>query len=406
VLSWAWPVRSAVARRLMGRRRVYRWLVGGARRCPSLPPWATAPVGARADVRSVLGRARQSEASEGRERDVRYVLLGATGVRVSVICLGTAFFGIAPREVDAPGLVARALELGINFVDTANSYGNQTRFDRAGIPLASDRPSSEELVGRGLRGRRHEVVVATKVQEQVGDGPNDGGPAGGGLTRRHIIAQCERSLRRLGTDYVDVYYAHHPDPTTPLEQTLRAFDDLVRQGKVRYPALSNYPAWELTRAMWTCDRLGLNPPVAMEMPYNLLERRIEQDVIPACRAFGVAITAYSALGEGLLTGRFTPAGPAVAADEPPPVRHSPGHTFPESKLRAAEKLSALAREWGLPPAHLALAWLWGRPAVASAIVGPETVTQLEALAPAADLTLDDGQRAALDALSQAAGPTG
>ena len=334
---------------------------------------------------------------------MKYTLLGRTGVRVSTLCLGTAFFGIAPLEADAPRLVARAIDGGITMLDTANSYGDQTLFDRPGIPPAAERPSSEELVGRGIRGRRHEVVIATKVQERVGDGPNDGGPSGGGLSRRHIVAQCERSLRRLGTDYIDVYYAHHPDPTTPLDQTLRAFDDLVRQGKVRYPALSNYPAWELTRALWLADRLLLNPPVAMEMPYNLVDRRVEQDVVPACLAFGVAITAYSALAEGLLTGRYTPAGdevpPGAGAGEPPPLRHGAGHSFPAARLEAAARLVNLGAEWGHAPAHLALAWLCGRPAVASAIVGPETESQLDALLPAADLTLGEEQLAALDGLA-------
>lgn len=329
---------------------------------------------------------------------MRYTLLGRTGVRVSTLCLGTAFLGIAPLEADAPRLVARAIDGGVNFLDTANSYGNQTRFDRPGIPPAADRPSSEELVGRGVRGRRHEVVIATKVQERVGDGPNDGGPAGGGLTRRHIMSQCERSLRRLGTDYIDVYYAHHPDPTTPLDQTLRAFDDLVHQGKVRYPALSNYPAWELTRALWLADRLRLDPPVAMEMPYNLLDRGVERDVVPACLALGVSITAYSALAEGLLTGRYTPAGDGAAADEPPAVRHGADHRFPESRLAAASRLVRLSAEWGYPPAHPALAWLCSRPAVAAAIVGPETESQLDALLPAADLVLSDEQLRTLDGL--------
>jgi aryl-alcohol dehydrogenase-like predicted oxidoreductase len=338
---------------------------------------------------------------------VRYTLLGRTGVRVSTVCLGTAFLGIAPLEADAPRLVARAVDGGINFLDTANSYGNQTRFDRPGIPLAADRPSSEELVGRGVRSRRHEVVIATKVQERVGEGPNDGGPAGGGLTRRHIMSQCERSLRRLGTDYIDVYYAHHPDPTTPLDQTLRAFDDLVRQGKVRYPALSNYPAWELTRALWLADRLRLNPPVAMEMPYNLLDRSVEQDVVPACLSLGISITAYSALAEGLLTGRYTPAGGGATAapdergggaGEPPPVRHGAGHRFPEPRLAAAARLVRLGAEWGHSPAHLALAWLCTRPAVAAAIVGPETESQLDALLPAADFELSAEQLRVLNDL--------
>jgi aryl-alcohol dehydrogenase-like predicted oxidoreductase len=210
------------------------------------------------------------------------------------------------------------------------------------------------------------------------------------------MAQCEASLRRLQTDHIDVYYAHHPDPTTPLDQTLRAFDDLVRQGKVRYPALSNYGAWELARALWLCDRLTLDPPVAMEMPYSFVDRRVERDVVPACQALGVALTAYSPLGEGLLTGRYTPGGPG--AEEPPPVRHGAGHRFPEARLAVAERLVELGRAWGEAPARLTLAWLLSRPAVTSAIVGPETIAQLEDLAPAGELTLTDEQTRTLDEL--------
>jgi aryl-alcohol dehydrogenase-like predicted oxidoreductase len=319
---------------------------------------------------------------------MQYRLLGNSGIRVSALCLGTAFFGIAPRESDAPALVQRALDRGINFVDTSNSYGNQTRFDRPGIPPAAERPSSEELVGRAIKGRRHNVVLATKVQEKVGEGPNDGGPTGGGLTRKHIVAQCERSLRRLGTDYVDVYYAHHPDPTTPLEQTLRAFDDLVRDGKVRYPALSNFAAWQLTRAMWIADRRNLNPPVAMEMPYSLLDRQIERDVVPACLEFGVGITAYSPLAAGLLAGRYAS---GANEGETATARFRPGHVFPPAQVAAAGRVAELARAWGEPATRVALAWLLSRPALVSAIVGPETAAQLEELAPAAELALTDEQ---------------
>ena len=325
---------------------------------------------------------------------MNYRLLGNSGVRVSTICLGTAFFGIAPGEADALALVQRALNLGINFVDTANSYGDQERFDRPGLSPWHERPSAEELAGRALKGRRHDVVLATKVQEKVGEGPNDGGPAGGGLTRRHIVAQCERSLRRLGTDYIDVYYAHHPDPTTPLDQTLRAFDDLVRQGKARYPALSNYPAWQLTRALWLCAREHLNPPVAMEMPYNLLNRGIERDVVPACLEFGIGITCYSPLAEGLLTGRFSPGQPLP--DDNVTFRHQAGHTFPAARLEQAARFAALAHDWGIAPPVLALAWLLGRPGVTSAIVGSATVEQLEQVAPAAEVTLTAEQVSALD----------
>jgi aryl-alcohol dehydrogenase-like predicted oxidoreductase len=316
---------------------------------------------------------------------MQYRLLGRSGLRVSSLCLGTAFFGITPLEDGVDALVGRALDLGITFFDTANSYGNQTRFDRPGIPPAAERKSSEELLGRALRGRsRYDVIVATKVQEKMGEGPNDGGPAGGGLTRKHIVAQCEQSLRRLQTDYIDVYYAHHPDPTTPLDQTLRAFDDLVEQGKVRYPALSNYASWQLTRALWLCERDGLEPPVAMEMPYSLLTRWIEREVVPACLAFEVGITAYSPLAGGLLTGVYRRGEPL-----PPGSRASfqrrPLPPFSEAQLQLAEELSTLAAGWGHSPAQVALAWLLSRPALASAIVGPETVAQLEELVPAADL---------------------
>lgn len=329
---------------------------------------------------------------------MQYRLLGNTGVRVSSLCLGTAFFGIAPITEAAVPLVHRALDHGINFIDTANSYGNQTRFDRPGLPPAAARLSSEALVGQALRGRRHDVVVATKVQEKMGPGPNDGGAQGGGLTRRHIMAQCEQSLRRLETDYIDVYYAHHPDPTTPLDQTLRAFDDLAHQGKVRFPALSNYPAWLLIRALWLCDRLLLNPPVAMEMPYNLLHRQIEQEVVPACAQFGVAITAYSPLSSGLLTGRYKPGEPPPPGSRASFQRHV-GAGFSEAQLHAAARLVAMATEWEHSPAQTALAWLLSRPGLASAIIGPETTSELQELIPAAELALDEAQLAALDALA-------
>ncbi len=328
---------------------------------------------------------------------MQYRLLGRSGIRVSALCLGASRFGITPLADGVDALVRRALDLGINFIDTANSYGNQPRYDRPGVPPWHERLSSEEYVGNALHAlgvSRHDVVIATKVQEVVGEGPNDGGPNGGGLTRKHIMAQCERSLRRLRTDHVDVYYAHHPDPTTPLDQTLRAFDDLVQQGKVRYPALSNFPAWELTRALWLCERLRLNPPVAMEMPYNLFNRRIEADVVPACQAFDVGIVTYTSLAMGVLTGAYKPGEPA-----PPGSRASFGRLQYETEPRkqAAARLVALAAEWGRPTPQLALAWLLGRPGITSGIVGTETITQLEELVPAAELALSSEQLAQVEA---------
>src|SRR6476661_3781910 len=173
---------------------------------------------------------------------MEYSLLGLTGVKVSKICLGTATFGVAPDPQEAGRVVAAALDAGINFFDTANVYGATPTFDRPGAPPATEREPAEQILGRALVGRRDDVVIATKSGERRFD------PAAG-LSRRYIIGQVEQSLRRLGTDYIDVYFAHFPDPDTPLDKTLGVYDDLVRQGKLRYVELSNYPAWQVTHAM-------------------------------------------------------------------------------------------------------------------------------------------------------------
>src|SRR3954449_4900847 len=187
---------------------------------------------------------------------MKYSVLGSTGVKVSRICLGTATFGVAPTAQDADRVVGAAVDLGINFVDTADVYGNMPVFDRPGAPAAADREPAEQILGRALRGRRDEMVVATKSNGVVGLDINDRG-----LSRRHIIRQVETSLRRLETDYIDLYYAHDPDPDTPLEQTLAAYDDLIRQGKIRYVGLSNHPAWQVTQALWIADDRRLQAPV-------------------------------------------------------------------------------------------------------------------------------------------------
>ena len=198
-----------------------------------------------------------------------YSLLGPTGVKVSKICLGTATFGVAPDTQEAERVVQVALDLGINFFDTANVYGATPTFDRPGAPPAAEREPAEQILGRALAGRRDNVVIATKSGERRFD------PAAG-LSRRYIIQQVEQSLRRLGTDYIDLYYAHFPDPDTPLDQTFAVYDDLVRQGKVRYVALSNYPAWQVTRALWIADNRRLAAtPVCVQVKYNLIDRAAE-----------------------------------------------------------------------------------------------------------------------------------
>ena len=316
---------------------------------------------------------------------MKYSFLGRTGVRVSKLTLGTATFGVAPLEEDADSLVSRALDLGINFFDTANSYGNQKRFDRPGSLPADQRKSAEEMLGSALQGRRNDVIIASKVMEQIGFGPNDGGWTGGGLSRVHIMTQVEQSLRRLRTDHLDVYYMHHPDPVTPIDETLRTFDDLIRQGKVRYCAFSTFDGWRMMEGLWMAERYGLNAPVAHQTAYNLLNRAIERDIVPACLKYGLTLNLFSPLGGGLL------ASPAVLERESGVTgsQRWGGPGFPEEDIANARRFYDLAHEAGESPARLALAWLLSRPAVSSAIIGPETLEELETNATAADLELDD-----------------
>jgi len=205
---------------------------------------------------------------------VRYKQLGRTGVRVSVVSLGTATFGVAPLETDADRLIGRAIDLGINSIDMANSYGNQARFDRPGAPPWSERASAEEIVGRALGARRRDLILCSKVMEPVGEGVNDRG-----LSRRHIFHQLELSLNRLRTDHLDVYYAHHPDPSTPIEETVRAFDDLVRRERSATTPFRPIRRGEVVDTLWKADALGAHPPICLQVPYNLTRREVELDIV-------------------------------------------------------------------------------------------------------------------------------
>ena len=198
---------------------------------------------------------------------MEYRQLGASGLKVSVIGLGGNTFGNAADEVQTAAIINRALDLGINFIDTADVYS---------------RGVSEEYVGKAIKGRRHEALIATKVRGRMGDRPNDEG-----LSRAHIMAGIEASLRRLDTDYIDLYQVHSPDPATPIDETLRALDDLVHHGKVRYIGCSNFAAWQVCEALWTADRRNLTPFVSVQPPYNLLNRTIERELVPFCRRFGI-----------------------------------------------------------------------------------------------------------------------
>ncbi len=319
---------------------------------------------------------------------MRYALLGATGVSVSTICLGTATFGVAPEADATDRLVAEALDLGINFVDTADVYGNMPVFDRPGAPAAADREPAEQLLGRALLGRRDDVVLATKSNGVVGHDVN-----ARGLSRRHIIRQVETSLRRLQTDWIDLYYAHDPDPRTPLEQTLAAYDDLVRQGKIRYVALSNHPAWQVVRSLWIADDRRLNASVAVQVKYNLIDRAAERELAPACGEQGLSLIPYAPLHGGLLAG-LSVLDREIVGDQ----RFS-GAGFSNAEIGIAGEVERLSRAWGLEPYQTSLAWLMERPAVSSVIVGAENVEELRANASAADVTLDRAQVDAITALA-------
>jgi aryl-alcohol dehydrogenase-like predicted oxidoreductase len=318
---------------------------------------------------------------------MKYSTLGPTGVRVSRVCVGTATFGVAPSVQAADGVVRAALDLGINFFDTADVYGSTPTFDRPGAPPAAEREPAEEILGRALDGRRDEVVLATKSGERRFD-PN------AGLSRRYIIQQVEQSLRRLRTERIDLYYAHFPDPKTALEQTLAVYDDLIRQGKLRYVALSNHPAWQVTEALWIADdRRLVSAPVAAQVMYSLLDRTAEAELAAACVRFGLSIVPYAPLHGGLLAD-LKVLDRDIAGDK----RYG-GPGFSDTEIAVARDLDRLAREWGLVMYQVSLAWLLSRPAVASVIVGAETIDELCRNASAADIELTPEQLDAVSALT-------
>jgi 1-deoxyxylulose-5-phosphate synthase len=287
---------------------------------------------------------------------MQYKKLGSTGLKVSTICLGTMTYGGQVEEKDAINLIEKALEAGINFFDTADGYV---------------KGRSEEVVGKALKKDRQSVVLATKVATPGGKDVNDRG-----LSRRHIMQAIERSLRRLGTDYIDVYYAHMPDHDTPVEETIRAMDDLVHQGKVRYIACSNFAAWLLCKSLWVSDLRNLARFECIESPYNLLTRDIEYELLPLCASEGVGVTVYNPLAAGLLTGKYDPDKPPAAGS-----RFSDGGYYKrywsETNFKAIAALGQIAKEHDRNMAQFALAWTLNNSTVTSTICSATTLKQLE-----------------------------
>ena len=306
--------------------------------------------------------------------------LGRTGIQVSNLCLGCMMFGGRTTPADSAAIIDRALDAGINFIDTANVY-NAGR--------------SEEATGDALKrnGKRQQVILATKVHGKMGEGPNDMGNS-----RRHIIAQCEESLRRLKTDYIDLYQIHRPDPHIPIDETLRALDDLVRSGKVRYLGSSTYGAWQLVESLWVSKELGLNRFICEQPPYNLLDRRIERELIPMAQTYGFALIPWSPIAGGLLSGKYR------RGQEPPEdsryagVARNPMYQrrFVEGLFDVVDALEPIAQDKGCTIAQLAVAWVAQQPGVSSAIIGPRTMEQLEDNLGAAEVTLTDDDRKRID----------
>ena len=318
---------------------------------------------------------------------MEYRQLGQSGLRVSTITLGTMGFGgtgwASPvGHIDVEGArkqIGLARDAGVNMIDTADVYSSGM---------------SEEIIGQALGGDRDELLLATKVRMPMGDGPNDAG-----LSRHHIIRGAEASLRRLGTDYIDLYQVHEWDGVTPLEETLQALNYLVQSGKVRYIGCSNYAAWQLTKALWVADREGLTPFISNQLYYSLQARDIEYEIVPVAVDQGLGILVWSPIAGGLLSGKYrrgveAPAGSRHLTewDEPP--------VHDEDKLYdTIEELVAIGADHGVSAAQVALAYTLAKPAVTSVIVGARTEDQLADNLAAADLTLSADEIARLDTVS-------
>ncbi len=315
--------------------------------------------------------------------------MGRTGLKVSELCLGTMTFAGQSDEATSVAILERATEAGITFLDTADAYP---------IPPAPETAGrTEEVIGRWLagNGRRREFVLATKCRIKVGHGANDQG-----LSRRHILAACDASLRRLRTDWIDLYYAHMPDPETPIDESLRAFDDLVRAGKVRYVGCSNFPAWQVALALGASERAGLARFDCVQPRYNLLYREIESELLPLCRDRGLGVAVYNPIAGGLLTGKHSPeAGPTAG------TRFTMGAAgdlyrdryWHEAQFAAVAKLKAFFDARGVALATAAVAWTLAQPGVTSSIIGASRPEQLADTLAAADYALDEEARAACDA---------
>ncbi len=314
------------------------------------------------------------------------VRFGSTGLKVSRLCLGTMTFGLQCDEKISSAILDRAAEGGITFIDTADVYPLGGTMETVG--------RSEEIVGKWLRGRRADFIVATKCRGRMG--PN---PWNTGLSRKHILQAMDASLARLQTDYVDLFQLHHPDPDTPMDESLSAMDDLVRSGKVRYIGVSNHPAWKIARAIGRSELLGLARFVSVQPRYNLLFRQTERDMFPMCAEEGLAVIPYNPLAGGLLTGKHN-------YDAPPPegtrfrlgtaASNYQDRYWQEREFASVETLSEIAAAAGLGMVQMAIAWVLANPVVTAPIIGASKPGQLDDSIAASSVSLSDDVRVRLD----------
>lgn len=308
-----------------------------------------------------------------------YRMLGRTGVRVSPLCLGCMNFGDDAEEAASFAIIDQAMDAGVNFLDTADVYS---------------RGRSEEIVGRALTrdGKRDKVFLATKGFNKM----DDTDPNAWGSHRFHLIKACEDSLRRLGTDHIDLYQIHRPQSAIPIDETLRALDDLVKSGKVRYLGTSTFAAWQVMESLWASKELGLNRFVCEQPPYNLLDRRIERELLPLCRTYGVGVIPWAPIAGGLLSGKYRLNQPRPAG-----ARYEKGafnNRDNDAALASVEKYVEFCEARSVAPAQMALAWCLAQPGVTSPIIGPRTTDQMTDYLAAQEITVSEEDTKQLDAL--------
>lgn len=317
---------------------------------------------------------------------MEYRKLGRTGLKVSPLCLGTMQFGWTADEALSFCILSAALEAGINFIDTADIYSRWVAGNPGGV--------SESIIGNWMKQAgvpRDQIIIATKVRGRMGGGPNDEG-----LSRAHILQAVEASLRRLGTDYIDLYQTHWPDDDTPIEETLRALDDLIRSGKVRYIGASNYAAWQLMQALWASDRLGLARYDTLQPHYNLIVRaEFEAELRAVCAAYQIGAIPYSPLAGGFLTGKYRRNQPLPESVRTAGLKSA----FTEQNWGVLDRLDELAAAHHATISQIALAWLLADPLITSPIIGPRTLEQLTDNLGALDVTLSPDEKEMLDKAS-------